>query len=69
MNNDDYVLKSLSNDNFISISDHSLRFEGDINDTNNLEQIIWSVPKDGGTPRDLNRIKRVRSNEFHIRTP
>ncbi len=32
-----------------------------------LEEIIWFMPEDGGTPRDLTRIKKVGINEFHIR--
>jgi hypothetical protein len=31
------------------------------------QQISWSVPDDGGTPRDTNRIERVGPLEFRIR--
>lgn len=30
--------------------------------------ITWISPEDGGTPRDLNRIKQVSPQEFHIQT-
>lgn len=30
--------------------------------------ILWSVPPDGGTPRDTNRIERLGASEFRIRT-
>src|SRR5688572_20972846 len=29
--------------------------------------ISWSVPEDGGTPRDSNRIERIGPREFRIR--
>jgi len=31
------------------------------------QEISWSVPEDGGTPRDTNRIERIGSGEFRIR--
>ncbi|MCI0540887.1 MAG: hypothetical protein L0Z50_37275, partial [Verrucomicrobiales bacterium] len=31
------------------------------------EEISWSIPEDGGTPRETNRIERVGPREFHIR--
>src|SRR5689334_1352031 len=31
------------------------------------QEISWSVPEDGGTPRDTNRIERVGPREFRIR--
>ena len=31
------------------------------------QEISWSVPTEGGTPRDLKRIERAGTNEFHIR--
>lgn len=31
------------------------------------QDIEWSVPEDGGTPRDSNRVERVGLNEFRIR--
>jgi Protein of unknown function (DUF4038)/Domain of unknown function (DUF5060)/Zinc carboxypeptidase/Putative collagen-binding domain of a collagenase len=31
------------------------------------EEISWSVPEDGGTPRDASRIERVGPGEFRIR--
>lgn len=32
-----------------------------------VQEISWSVPEDGGTPRDPNRIERVGPREFRIR--
>lgn len=31
------------------------------------QEITWSVPEDGGTPRDTNRIERIGLNEFRLR--
>lgn len=31
------------------------------------QDITWSVPEDGGTPRDTNRIERIGPQEFRIR--
>jgi hypothetical protein len=31
------------------------------------QEIFWSVPEDGGTPRDTNRIERTGPQEFRIR--
>jgi len=31
------------------------------------QEISWSVPEGGGTPRDANRIEQVRPDEFRIR--
>ena len=32
------------------------------------QEISWSIPADGGTPRDTNRIERVGPREFRIRS-
>src|SRR4051794_13047790 len=32
------------------------------------QDISWTVPEDGGTPRDTGRIERVRAHEFRIRS-
>jgi len=31
------------------------------------QEISWSIPEDGGTPRDTDRIKRIGATEFRIR--
>ena len=31
------------------------------------QEITWSIPEDGGTPRDTNRIERIGPQEFRIR--
>lgn len=31
------------------------------------QEILWSTPQDGGTPRDTNRIERIAPGEFRIR--
>jgi hypothetical protein len=36
-------------------------------DTGILDQITWIIPEEGGTPRDINAIKKVGQNEFNIR--
>lgn len=35
--------------------------------TSIAQEVSWSIPQDGGTPRDTNRIERVGPNEFRIR--
>src|SRR3954447_1899557 len=32
------------------------------------QEILWSIPEDGGTPRDTNRIQKIGSREFRIRS-
>ena len=32
------------------------------------QEISWSIPEDGGTPRDTNRIERIGPREFRIRS-
>ena len=32
------------------------------------QEISWSIPEDGGTPRDTNRIERIGPREFRVRT-
>lgn len=39
----------------------------DIRHKGKVKQITWRIPEDGGTPRDLNKIKEIGPNEFHIR--
>ena len=31
------------------------------------QEISWSIPEDGGTPRDTNRIERLGPDEFRVR--
>ncbi len=31
------------------------------------QEVTWSVPKEGGTPRDTNRIERIGPREFRVR--
>jgi len=31
------------------------------------QEIAWSIPEDGGTPRDTNRIERIGPREFRVR--
>jgi hypothetical protein len=31
------------------------------------QEIFWTVPKDGGTPRDANCIERIGPREFRVR--
>src|SRR6476646_3779083 len=32
------------------------------------QEISWSIPEDGGTPRDTNRIERIGPREFRVRS-
>jgi len=31
------------------------------------QEIAWSIPEDGGTPRNTNRVERIGPGEFRVR--
>ncbi len=60
--NNDHVYNFLSHENLKTGYEVSSR-----TDTSFSDQITWLIPDEGGTPRDINDIKKIGQNEFNIR--